>query len=144
MNDRYYQGLKETKIVTTTDETNKLLLSGWELLRPVEINDPSATTRIYYLMGKFGEIKTSSPSSTPPSSPRSSGLDLTKDILGLAWEDSEYEGVDKWIPAEKVGGAIKDYFEKKGVKTNKGSYKLAVGDFDMYLSTKALTRYKKR
>lgn len=145
VNDRYYSGLKEIRIVTTTDEVNKLLASGWEYIKSHDINDANqVNTRVHWEMGKFGEVKASSPPSTPASSPPKSGLDLTQDILRLPWEDSEYQGVDKWVPADKIGGAIVDYFQKKGVKTDKGSYKLAVGEFDMYLTTKALTRYKKK
>lgn len=166
MNEQgYYEPYEAFKELYHTNEVNAHIKDGsWVLLKIGEITTSeslaggvSTNTRLVYIVGlKKKPVGNPAPTDNqrgPPSagSPATASsathsqqvkAPSVSDILNLPWVDSDYAGVDKWVPADKVPAAIAEHFRKTGEKTAKGSFKLAVGNFEVYLSPKGhLQRY---
>ena len=142
--ERYYQGLKEIKRATTEAEANVLITQGWELLKPVEIEDPVGRgAQVHYVMGRTGATQGPGGSvSTPrPSSGTPPAVSVVDRMLGLPWEESKLS--DAWVPAVEVPKEVAEYMRKGGLKTDKGNYVVQAGNFDIYLyADGSLRRYK--
>jgi hypothetical protein len=159
---RYYEIFESVKELSSPSEVNEHLKDGtWELIKIGEVSASESeedgtlaqVTKLVYVVGlkrksaatPQGSIaapaqpaKSATPPKQPPPAPKVS----VEDILGLPWADSDYAQVDAWVPSDKLPAAIAEHFRKTGEKTAKGSYKLSVGNYEVYLSPKGhLQRY---
>ena len=154
----YYEPYEAFKELYRANEVNEHIKDGsWVLLKIGEITASetlaggvSTNTRLVYVVGlKKKPVGNQPPTSSQPSAtasatsrqPAQKAPGVT-DILNLPWTDSDYAGVDKWVPADKVPPAVAELFMRTGEKTSKGSFKLAVGNYEVYLLPKGhLQRY---
>jgi hypothetical protein len=157
MEGLYYDGIESLSEFPSTKDADLQLHqnNGWILLKIEKLTNDETdgqgvvkrSERLVFILGRkrVGSNPTPPPASTasapsqPPSKKKETPKFTESDLEALDWMDSDYGG--QWIPKDRVGGAVAEFFKAHGEKGEK-SWKVHAGENTYYLTTSGnLKRY---